>query len=77
MTRAVLAACAALLALGACSAAQQAEERAAIDKADQALGKACLAREALKDAGPLLVTDGCPPDASDAYWRCTGAQHGP
>lgn len=72
MTRAILATGAALLALGACSAAQQAKERAAIEQANQALGKACLEREALSDAGPMITTDGCPVDASDAYWRCTG-----
>lgn len=68
-----LAACVALLAFIACSAAQQAKEKAAYEKADHFVEQVCAERAALKDAGlPPLVTDGCAPDASDAYWRCMG-----
>lgn len=68
--------CLAALATLACTPADRAAlERDARTAADN-LDKVCAERAATRDGGPLLVTDGCPASASNAFVRCTGGEAG-
>lgn len=62
-------------ALVACAAFSRDASTAASD-----LDRACALRAATRDAGPsvpVIVTNGCAPNASDAFVRCVGEAGAP
>lgn len=70
MTRALVALAVAFTVGVACTPG----ERAVLDTAGRDLDKVCAERAALRDGGltPLIVSNGCDPDASTALLKCVG-----